>query len=510
MYRYVLFDLDGTLTDPKEGICKCVQYALHEMGIEEPDLDRLECFIGPPLLASFRDFYRMDDAQCELAVKKYRERYATIGIFENELYPGMEELLKRLSEKGIRLAIASSKPQLFVERILKHFKIESYFEVVAGSDMNGKKVEKTDVMRDAIAGLFHTPEDCVMEQLQKKDGKHLPTDQILMVGDRKFDVEGAQSFGIESVGVGYGYAEEGELKEAGATYITDDLSELYRIITGERMPQPTDKKNAFQKSIYVLMPLVYNFVLTGGILLIIQVILDTLLKGSLSGYSAYFTEHSSQYAVFFDAFATLICGIVFARMYQKEKKKPISGVVKRRNQMRLKKDGLLIVLAGMALALFLNIVFSHLHILTSSETYKQVAGVQYSVSIVRGLIIYGLIKPVEEELVFRGLIYGRMRLYFPKVFCIPISALIFGCYHGNLVQAVYGFLMGCVMAWLYENYRGLTASVLFHSAANVIVFLFSMVPVLGKMASGVVAALVSGLAAVIIIGILWQKNKNMR
>mgnify|MGYP000375794276 FL=1 len=219
MYRYVLFDLDGTLTDPKEGICKCVQYALHEMGIEEPDLDRLECFIGPPLLASFRDFYRMDDAQCELAVKKYRERYATIGIFENELYPGMEELLKRLSEKGIRLAIASSKPQLFVERILKHFKIESYFEVVAGSDMNGKKVEKTDVMREAIAGLFHTPEDCVMEQLQKKDGKHLPTDQILMVGDRKFDVEGAQSFGIDSVGVGYGYAEEGELKEAGATAI---------------------------------------------------------------------------------------------------------------------------------------------------------------------------------------------------------------------------------------------------------------------------------------------------
>ena len=204
-------------------------------------------------------------------------------------------------------------------------------------------------------------------------------------------------------------------------------------------------------------------------------------------------------------------GIVFkSPLYQKEKKKPISGVVKRRNQMRLKKDGLLIVLAGMALALFLNIVFSHLHILTSSETYKQVAGVQYSVSIVRGLIIYGLIKPVEEELVFRGLIYGRMRLYFPKVFCIPISALIFGCYHGNLVQAVYGFLMGCVMAWLYENYRGLTASVLFHSAANVIVFLFSMVSVLGKMASGVVASLVSGLAAVIIIGILWQKNKNMQ
>lgn len=508
MYRYVLFDLDGTLTDPKEGICKCVQYALHEMNIEEPDLDRLECFIGPPLLASFRDFYQMDDAQCELAVKKYRERYATIGIFENELYPGMEDLLKKLSEKGIRLAIASSKPQLFVERILKHFKIEGYFEVVAGSDMNGKKVEKIDVMREAIARLFHTSEDCVMEQLQKKSGKHLPSDQLLMVGDRKFDVEGAKSFGIDSVGVSYGYAEDGELKEAGATYITDDLSELYRIITDERMPRPTDKKNAFQKSLYVLMPLVYNFVLTSGILLIIQVILDSLLKGSLSGYTAYFTEHSSQYAVFFDAFATLICGIIFARMYQKEKKKPISDVVKRRNQTRLKKDGLLIVLAGMALALFLNIVFSHLHILTSSEAYNQVAGVQYSVSIVRGLIIYGLIKPIEEELVFRGLIYGRMRLYFPKVFCIPISALIFGCYHGNFVQAIYGFLMGCAMAWLYENYKSLTASVLFHSAANVIVFLFSMVPVLGKMASGVAIALVSGLAALIITGILWRKNKN--
>ena len=123
MFEYILFDLDGTLTDPKLGITSSVQYALRALGIEEPSLDKLEVFIGPPLTDSFREFYGLDEEQMITAVDKYRERFATQGIFENEIYPGIPQMLADLKAKGKKLAIASSKPTLFVEQILEHFEI---------------------------------------------------------------------------------------------------------------------------------------------------------------------------------------------------------------------------------------------------------------------------------------------------------------------------------------------------------------------------------------------------
>ena len=124
MKKYLLFDLDGTLTDPKIGITTCVQYALHSFGIEEPDLDKLEPFIGPPLRDSFMEFYGFTAEQAEEAVAKYRERFQNTGIFENEVYAGIPEMLKNLQSKGYFLALASSKPQIYVERILEHFDLE--------------------------------------------------------------------------------------------------------------------------------------------------------------------------------------------------------------------------------------------------------------------------------------------------------------------------------------------------------------------------------------------------
>ncbi|MBO5450740.1 MAG: HAD hydrolase-like protein [Lachnospiraceae bacterium] len=504
MYQYVLFDLDGTLTDPKEGICKSVQYALHEMKIDEPDLDKLECFIGPPLRNSFRDFYHLSDEQCELGIKKYRERYASIGIFENELYPGMKELLKTLHDRGVHMAVASSKPKLFVERILKHFEIEQYFEVVAGSDMSEKKVEKIDIMREALSLLFHVPEEKI---LRNKDKRIIPIDQILMVGDRKFDIEGAKHFFLDSIGVSYGYAAEGELKEAGATYITDNLDDVYEIILGEKPALQTGTSNTFKKSFHVLMPLVYNFALTYAVLFILQILLDTALNGAFRSYAGWFSTHSSRVAVYFDAFATLVCAIVFLVLYQKEKKKPISLVVKRRRDKRLLRDVAWIAGLGVTLALFLNLLFSYFQIMTSSQAYKEVAGVQYSVAIGWGLLIYGLIKPVGEELIFRGLIYGRMRLYYPVMFCIPISALIFGAYHGNFVQLLYGFIMGCLLAWMFEKYRSLKANILFHSAANIAVYLVSVIPALNQAMFHVASVVGCGVLAAVLGLVLIKKDK---
>ena len=214
MYQYILFDLDGTLTDPKIGITSCVQYALHKLGIEEPDLDELEPFIGPPLTDSFREFYGFDDETVQQAVIYYRERFSTVGLFENDIYPGIAQMLERLKQAGRRLAVASSKPTVFVKQILEHFEILSYFDVVVGSELDGTRVKKEEVVEEALRQLL-----C--------DGNGHDID---MVGDRKFDVEGAKAHGIDSIGVAYGYAACGELEEAGADVIVDTVEELEKAL----------------------------------------------------------------------------------------------------------------------------------------------------------------------------------------------------------------------------------------------------------------------------------------
>lgn len=495
MFRYVLFDLDGTLTDPKEGICKCVQYALKAQNIEEPDPDKLEPFIGPPLATSFREFYGMDEESSAEAVKKYRERFESIGLYENELYPGMKEFLQSLKAHGIKLAVASSKPKEFVERILVHFKLDNYFDVVCGSEKNGKKVEKPDVIREALSKLFHVRE----ETIDQKRDKLLPLDEILMVGDRKFDILGAKAFGLKGVGVSYGYAPEGELEEAGADYITDNLEDLHLYITGESLEQQGQKLSRFAKSIRILMPVVYEFILSLFISAFLIWGLDVLIKGSLKSQADWFVQNSSRTAVCFDMAATLICAFLFYRWYQKEKQRPISKVVIRRNRKRLLHAAVGLILLSGFLALFLNIVIANLGLVSTSETYKDVAATQYSVPLWLGLLHYGLLKPMEEELVFRGLVYGRMRRYFSRAVAIPISALVFGAYHGNIVQLIYAFLMGSLLAYVFERYKSLKASFLVHSCANVAVYLTSSIPAINKMVFSTAGCAVTGIVACVLL-----------
>ena len=218
MYNYILFDLDGTLTDPKLGITSCVQYALEKFGIEEPDRDKLEPFIGPPLLDSLRDFYGFDDEKAQQAIVYYRERFSTIGLFENEVYPGIPQMLEKLQRAGRHLAVASSKPTVFVTRILEHFGILQYFEVIVGSELDGTRVKKEEVVEEALRQLL---QDVVVEK-----GR-----DIVMVGDRKYDIEGAKAHGTASIGVAYGYAAEGELEEAGADVIVKTVEELKKVLT---------------------------------------------------------------------------------------------------------------------------------------------------------------------------------------------------------------------------------------------------------------------------------------
>lgn len=233
MFKYVLFDLDGTLTDPKMGITISVQYALESLGIKEPDLDKLECFIGPPLKDSFKEFYGMDDEQALQATAKYRERFVVTGLFENEIYPGVPEMLAKLKKSGKKISIASSKPTELVTRILEHFEIVQYFDYIVGSEMDGRRSKKEEVVEEALRLLLSEVSDNkneVASESRGLDRSVIIKEEIAMVGDRKFDIEGAKAFGITPIGVSFGYAPEGELEEAGAEYIVDTVEELLELL----------------------------------------------------------------------------------------------------------------------------------------------------------------------------------------------------------------------------------------------------------------------------------------
>ena len=193
MFSCILFDLDGTISDPKQGICGCVQYALRSFGIEEPELDRLEPFIGPPLAESFMKYYNFTAEQAQEAVEKYRERFSVTGKYENVLYPGMGALLHDLKASGATLAIASSKPTVYVEDILVHFGIREYFDIVVGSELDGRRVHKEEVVAEVLSQLAARGES--------------DPDKMVMIGDRSFDVEGAKAIGAHCIAVSYGYAQ---------------------------------------------------------------------------------------------------------------------------------------------------------------------------------------------------------------------------------------------------------------------------------------------------------------
>ncbi len=209
MYSTILFDLDGTLSDPYEGITKSVQYALANFGIaaEQPVLKR---FIGPPLQTALQEYYGFTEEEAWQVVAKYRERFSDVGLFENTLYPGILELLTALKVAGKTLAVASSKPEVYVKRILEHFNIACFFDEVVGSELDGKRAKKAEVVAEAL----------------KRLGLPQGAENTLMVGDRQHDVYGAKYCGLPCAGAGYGYAEEGELVNAGAKYVFDSVEAL--------------------------------------------------------------------------------------------------------------------------------------------------------------------------------------------------------------------------------------------------------------------------------------------
>ena len=209
---FVLFDLDGTLTDPQEGITNSIKYALSHYGIEANDYSVLLSFIGPPLVDSFCEHYGFSEEKAFEAVLKYREYFiGKKGIFENKVFDGVYELLQSLNEAGKKCILVTSKPETQAVEILKHFDLKKYFYDVCGASFDEKLSKKTDILKFAV-------------------GKNnIDTGKAVMVGDRKFDIEAAKCIKMSSVGVSFGFGSREELENAGADIIADSVEELKNI-----------------------------------------------------------------------------------------------------------------------------------------------------------------------------------------------------------------------------------------------------------------------------------------
>ncbi len=212
MKRAALFDLDGTLTDPKLGITRSIQHALRKRGRPVPHADQLESLIGPPLEQSFREHFGMSPGDARQAVGDYREYFAEKGLFENAVYPGIAELLAALRGRQLRLAVATSKPTVFAERILTHFGLADRFEGVIGSHLDGGRVDKGELIRDALAAL----------RVGAADAVH--------VGDRRHDVLGARANGVTAIAVGWGYGTREELLAAEPHELVESVAALSRLL----------------------------------------------------------------------------------------------------------------------------------------------------------------------------------------------------------------------------------------------------------------------------------------
>lgn len=209
MYKTVLFDLDGTLTDPGLGITNSVMYALEKFHIKVEDRTSLYKFIGPPLMESYKKYYGLSDKDITRAVAYYREYYSEKGIYENVLYDGIAEMLDQIKSSGRKVVLATSKPEKFAVEILRYFHIDQYFDFAACATMDETRTKKEEVIAYAL-------EACEITDLSS----------VVMIGDREYDILGARAAGLNSIGVLYGYGSREELQNAGATYIVEKVTDI--------------------------------------------------------------------------------------------------------------------------------------------------------------------------------------------------------------------------------------------------------------------------------------------
>lgn len=459
MWNTILFDLDGTLTASAEGITKSVQYALQKMGKTCDDPNELMCFVGPPLKEQFMAYAGFSDEEAEQAVTYYRERYGEIGIYENQPFPGIIRMLQKLRERGYTLAVASSKPTYYIRKILERYGMNQYFQVVSGSELDGRRTEKSEVIDEALWQLG---------KLQDRAG-------VVMVGDKSHDVVGAHKQQLPCIGVTFGYGSKVELNNAGADWIVDSVGELSNFLLqiqingsnsqhplGNQVVQASIIKKIWRSTYPVGIHFVGSMAASFGAAAFLTVF---YMLGFQLGKLSYWDslEHSSMVVT---GIGNLIC-IPFAlwclvlderkRGLWKQKKPtvPVSAIV-----ILWLFTATFGQIASMAISLMgLNSMFP--------EYSEQVELLMEGQPFWLILLSVGILAPIAEELIFRGLVYRRVREYTNVKWGILLSSLIFGLYHGNMIQFIYAAIMGAVFAWLYEKTGRLKVPIMAHMAANI-------------------------------------------
>ncbi len=619
---YILFDLDGTLTDPKVGVCTSAQYALADQGIVVENIDDLTTFIGPPLQYSFQKFYGMNEEQVARAIEKFREKMNAGGKFENEVYPGIPEMLEKLKAQGFHLAVASSKTEDTVKEILVHFGINQYFEATVGSVPNEPDSKKEDVIQDALNRLFH------YGMIRKA--------AVVMVGDRCFDVDAANAMGLTSVAVRYGYAPEGELEESGPDYIVSTVEELEKLLLSKEVQgedfvvkevEPEEKagtseirdgaekaggekavtgadmsenggastapdvdekpgvsqnqsvdagqssqstrrmdpkyfstddrktgqasgeqasssggsggrnsakagagsqtqqddylkayaKNQRSRSFQVIWAFLYPFLLfyvmeqlaqqlMGYAVLYISQVNDAL-------FDVFFVvEDSEEGTLAFTGDGSAIVRIlaliaVFLILYYFADGKKCLTVAKEKYGQNPQQKPFIWVATALLLAMGLNLFFVGTGFTSVSSSYQEAADSLYAVSIPLGIILYGFFSSTVEEFLFRGIILVQMDRFMKSTSAVLLASLLFGVYHGNIVQGIYAFAIGAVLCLAYRDSGNFILIVAIHGVINVIVFLMSNFGLFPTGTAGITAGAVLIAMGVVCLELILKKER---
>lgn len=427
MYRYILFDLDGTLSDPKVGICTSFQYALSKLGIDEPDIDKLEPVIGPPLKESFANMYNLGEEEIQQGITYYRERYSDVGKFENEIYPGIPELLRDLKKKDRVVAVSSSKPTVYVEEILEHFGIREYFDYVVGALLDGTRDKKEDIINETIRQMF--------------DGAEPDYDEIVMIGDRKYDIEAAINVGISNIGVTYGYGSREELEEAGATKIVntvEGLRSLLLIPMGFSAPSPASVNRDKETSSKAKTPEELkamskdisrkSFANTWGFVgpALIYGLGSYAFSSGLVLLAGLFYKNKAEYPEFL---AVLLFGLghAIACLFVM---KDFKSVAKHIKENTVTEPNFKFAIPAFFAELILAVAFGGSYKISSLMQQGSAEEPAYVPPFVISLIVFGIMVPAASNFVFSGICYHRaskfMKGTVPMLFTIIICSFVMG------------------------------------------------------------------------------------
>lgn len=499
MWNTILFDLDGTLTDSGEGIEKCAQYSLSHFGIQIQDPLALRHFVGPPLTESFR-LYGIPESEMNHAIGWFRERYSAVGVYENKLYPGIRELLEFLRSRGYTLAVATTKVEDMAHEVLRYFGIEQYFKAVVGGTPDGSRFEKSDVINETLRVLH-------MENRR---------DEVLYIGDRRHDIIGARKSGIASVGILYGYGSYQELAAEQPTAIVNTVEDLGRYLDGAAMPQrpmpyrhPWDvthlAKNAsidghegvWMKIWRCLYPVLLYFAISNLIAVIGGIFLSIIyLSGGGSASAAGMTDYMLNQTVLLTGIGAVAAIPVLIWFFRRDEKRRsiysfTKGILKDQ-EWKIQKI-LCSTLFCVAAASVVSYAIDLTGLSDIDPAYQQVAEALSMPSIPLQIFVVAIFGPIAEELVFRALVYRRLRDYISPAWAIVISGIAFGVYHMNFVQGIFAGVLGMLLALVYEKSGTIVAPIAAHMGNNLLsvlagAFSISSVSVFELIVEAIVAA----------------------